>query len=74
MNEFNAFGRQLVQTIAENRMGMPAADFHDVDRLFLGRADLIDDRADALQQGLGSLGIAKFVCVFHASAPSFMAS
>ncbi len=62
-------GQQVVDAIAEDRVGVAAAKFHDV--VAAGGARLA---ADGVRQPLRQLAIAKFVDIFHGAASTSAAS
>ena len=65
MHELDALGKELLDAIAKYRVRMPAADFHDLDRLGAGAFDFRHENGDLACQGARLDRIAKFINVFH---------
>ena len=69
MHQLDLPGQHAFDPIAEDRVGVAAADFHDVERPVLGNIHRRDQRLDFLHQDGGLCAVAKFVDIFHAVVP-----
>ena len=71
VDELDFPGHHFVQPVPEDRVGMAAADLHDIERLADGRRGSRHRVANLAKQPLGENGIAKFVGIFHRASPEF---
>ena len=65
MNELDALVHQLVEPVAEDRMRVPAADLHDVDRLRPGRTQRLGLVGNGGEQSFGGNGVAELGGELH---------
>ena len=73
VNQLDFFGQHALDAIAKNRVRMPPAHFHDLDRSLLGDINLSDETFDFSNQYPSLLAIAKLVEISHAAAPLVVA-
>ena len=73
VHQLDLFGQHTLDPIAKDRMGVAAADFHDVERLLVRDIHRSDQRLDFPHENASLGAVAKFVEIFHAAAPLVVA-
>src|SRR5579871_3837172 len=62
MHQLDAFGEQIVDSILDDGMSLPAADLHNYPRLTLDSLDFLDKLPR-------NLSVAIFIEIFHSPSP-----
>jgi hypothetical protein len=65
VHQFDRLGQHLLEAVAEDRMGVPAAHFHDLERAQLADLDLGDQRLDLADQRTRLRGVPEVVEILH---------